>query len=198
MMFSTACWMTAFIVKAFKSLNQMRNCRFGLRGEQAVAEELTNRNLVSAGYASFHDVPGDGPWNIDHVVIGPAGIFVLETKTRSRRKAKKDQEEQTALFDGKMLHFPWCFDSKAVNQVKYNAEWVRNFVAGFGPKNILVQPVVVVPGWFVEAQGNYPIKAMPPTYLVKDYIIPAKRVYSLEQLEPIIRRFDERCRDLEF
>ena len=139
----------------------MRNYRFGLRGEQAVAEELNNRNLISAGYVSFHDVPGDGPWNIDHVVVGPGGIFVLETKTRSRRKAKRDQPEQTVFFDGKMLHFPWCFDSNAVNQVKYNAEWVKNFVAGFGPKDMLVQPVVVVPGWFVEAKGNYPVKAMP-------------------------------------
>jgi hypothetical protein len=30
----------------------------------------------------------------------------------------------------------------------------------------LVQPVIVVPGWWVEAKGNYPVKVMNAKYLV--------------------------------
>lgn len=60
-----------------------------------------------------------------------------------------------------------------------------------------MQPVVVVPGWYTEALGNYPVKVMNATYLA-GYLAGAKPRFTEEQLRPIIRRFDERCRDLEF
>jgi len=36
--------------------------RLGLRGEQAVAEVL--HEVADAGFRSFHDLPGDGDWNM--------------------------------------------------------------------------------------------------------------------------------------
>jgi len=45
----------------------VRNRRFGLRAEQAVAEKLADRTLAAAGYSAFHDVPGNGDRNTDHV-----------------------------------------------------------------------------------------------------------------------------------
>jgi hypothetical protein len=46
-----------------------------------------------------------------------------------------------------------------------NARWVREFLAGFGPKDLVVQPVIVVPGWYVKTKRNYPLKAMSAKYL---------------------------------
>ena len=195
---SATAWMIAGIVKSIRRRSEMRNCQFGLRGEQAVAEDLASQELLVAGYITFHDIPGDGAWNIDHVVIGPSGVYVLETKTRARRKPTRDQSDQDVFFDGKVLQFPWCYDSKAVGQVERNAEWVRRFVAGFGPKDIPVQPIIVVPGWYVKSQGRYSVMAMPADYLVRGCLLVAKRQFSPDQLLPLIRRFDERCRDLEF
>jgi len=191
-------WLTAAVAKTIKCLTEIRNYRFGLRGEQAVAEALANPGLISAGYVVFHDVPTDQTGNIDHVLVGPSGIYVLETKTRPKRKPTRDQREQFVIFDGKTLQFPWCYDAKAVRQVERNAMWVRDFISGFGPKEITVQPVIVVPGWYVESKGNYPVKAMPQTYLVNDFLLPVKRQFSEDKLLPIIRRLDERCRTLEF
>src|SRR5664279_4995676 len=82
-----------------------------------------------------------------------------------------------------------------------DACWVREFLAGFGPKDLVVQPVIVVPGWYVESKGNYPVKAMNAKYLVgylKGYLKGAKRVLSPEELETTMRRLDERCRVVEF
>jgi len=154
--------------------------------------------LLKAGYISFHDIPGNGPWNIDHVVIGPSGVYVLETKTRARRKPTRKQLDQYVLYDGKVLQFPWCYDRKAVKQVENNAKWVREFIADFAPKDILVQPIIVVPGWYVTSFGKYSVMAMPADYLVRGCLLADKRKYLPEQLLPLIRRFDERCRDLEF
>lgn len=185
------------LARALKIDTEIRNCRFGLRGEQAVAEALSGSPVAAAGYVTFHDVPGDGPWNIDHVVVGPGGVFVLETKARPRRKSIRDQKEHVVVFDGKTLRFPWCEDSKAALQAERNAQWVKQYLADFAPKDLEVQPVVVLPGWFVENLGKYPIKAMNATYLAS-YIANSQQLFTQEQLRPLLRRLDERCRDQEF
>lgn len=190
-------WAARALQKVWRLEDDIRNWRFGMRGEQAVAEKLADRELAAAGYAAFHDVPGDGKWNIDHVVVGPGGVFVLETKARARRKATRPQEEQEVFFDGRVLEFPWCEDRDAAEQVERNAQWMRKFLAGFGPKDLLVQPVIVVPGWYVRPRGNYEVKVMNAKYLV-GYLRDAKRVYTPEQLETTLRRLDERCRVVEF
>lgn len=193
----TLLWCVRSLARVWKLEDEARNWRFGLRGEQAVAEKLGAREVAAAGYVAFHDVPGDGKWNIDHIVVGPGGVFVLETKARPRRRATRAQEEQDVVFDGQVLQFPWCEDWKAVRQVAANARWVREFLAGFGPKEVPVQPVIVVPGWYVKPKGNYPVKVMNAKYLV-GYLARMKPLFTHEQLVPLVRRLDERCRDLEF
>lgn len=194
---SAVAWIIKAMVQAVRLHRKIRNCRFGLRGEQAVAQALADRAIAAAGYVVFHDVPGDGAWNIDHVVVGPGGIFVLETKTRSRRKPLWDQPDQKVYYNGQRLRFPWCEDRKAVGQVKLNTQWVRQLLSGFTPKDIAIQPVIVVPGWFVETQGTYPVHAMNADYLII-YIAKSKPRYTNEELQGVVHRLDERCRDVEF
>jgi hypothetical protein len=196
--FSALAWIVASMARSMKIHNELRNCRFGLRGEQAVAEALSEPVLASTGYVAFHDVPGDGAWNIDHVLIGPGGIFVLETKTRSRRKATRNQPDHEVWFDGQNLQFPWCNNREAATQAMRNAKWVEQFVSDFVPKDIPVQPIVVIPGWYVKTQGNPSVKAMNAKYLVTTYLPSFERRFVPQQLTAVMRRFDERCRDLEF
>jgi hypothetical protein len=195
---SALAWGIGSFIQAGKIYDNIRNCRLGLRGEQAVAEALADCTISAAGYIAFHDVPGDGAWNVDHIVVGPGGIFVLETKARSRRKTKREQPDHEVWFDGESLQFPWCIDRGAAWQAERNAEWVRGFISGFAPKGILVHPVIVIPGWYVKTEGRYTVKAMNAKYLVTGYLPSFERRFSLEELQGVIRRFDERCRDLEF
>lgn len=190
-------WAIRSLVRLLQLRKEVRACRLGLRGEQAVAETLNSPSLIAAGYVTFHDVPGDGSWNVDHVVVGLAGVFVVETKTRSRRKANIDQEEHVVTFDGQALQFPWCVDREVVRQAERNAEWVRTFIDGFTAKKMPVQAIVVVPGWYVKSLETYPVKAMNAKYLIK-YLKGEPHRFSPEELKPILRRFDERCRDVEF
>ena len=189
-----------FTVAAWRGVRKARDCRVGMLGELAVAEKLTDPAIVAAGYVVFHDLPveRDGKkWNVDHVVVGPGGVFVLETKARGKRRATRDQEESKVSFDGEKLQFPWCVDWVVVRQVLGNAEWVWELVKGYGPEGILVQPVIVVPGWYVESKGNYPVKAMDAKYLV-GYLTGAKPVYDAKDLRGVVKKLDEVCRDLEF
>lgn len=50
----------------------------GAKGEEWVAHELS---FLNADYAVFNGVRlGGGKENFDHIVVGPAGVFVVETK----------------------------------------------------------------------------------------------------------------------
>jgi Nuclease-related domain len=194
---SALAWCVAMALSVFRYLDDVRNWRMGGRGEQAVAEKLADPKLAAAGYRVFHDVPGDGCWNIDHVAVGPGGVFVIETKARVRRKSKTAQAEHEVSYDGRVLRFPWCDDNKAVGQVEANAEWLGKKLAPYAPKGLLLQPVIVVPGWYVKSLGNFKTKAMNDKYLV-EYLASAQRLFTLEQLRVFTSRLDELCRTLEF
>jgi hypothetical protein len=68
----------AFLVWAVRDgLRGLGSFFKGARGEERVA--LLLAGLPSA-YHVFHDVPCGGAGGIDHAVIGPTGLFVVETK----------------------------------------------------------------------------------------------------------------------
>lgn len=55
-----------------------RAWRVGAKGEETVARELER---LGGGWTVVHDVPvGDRGANIDHVVIGPPGVFTVNSK----------------------------------------------------------------------------------------------------------------------
>lgn len=54
----------------------------GAEGEEAVGEIL--ESLTSDGWHVIHDV-SFGRGNIDHVVVGPGGVFSIETKSHAGR-----------------------------------------------------------------------------------------------------------------
>ena len=82
-------------VMAWRRLRDIRSYRMGLLGEQAMAEQL--QRLLPHGYQVFHDVPGDGKWNIDHVVVGSSGVFAIETKYRTKRRGSAGERDNEAV-----------------------------------------------------------------------------------------------------
>lgn len=69
-----------FVAGLYYFLLQYRNYRAGIIGEQKVTRILLS--ALSDEYSIFNDVKLKSMLggNIDHIVIGPTGIFVIETK----------------------------------------------------------------------------------------------------------------------
>jgi hypothetical protein len=121
--------------------------RLGRDGEKDVGQKL--EVLREAGYEVFHDIIGDG-FNVDHVLIGPAGIFTVETKTHSKRKGNP-----LVVFDGnKVLIDGLEPDRNPVVQAKAQASWLRELLSESTGHNYDVRPVIVYPGWFVDSKGS--------------------------------------------
>lgn len=183
------------VVRAFRRTNEVRNLRLGLRGEQAVAEVL--HELADSGFRAFHDFPGGEDWNIDHIVAGPRGIFLIETKARRRRQGHKAQAQHIVVYDGKALRFPTGTDHDAVPQAERNAKNLASYLTKKTGESVVVEPLVVLPGWFVQNSGDFSVKAMNTKYLA-GYLRNRDEIVNSSQVRRVIAALDEKCRDIEF
>jgi hypothetical protein len=126
-----------------RGMQQSRQLKLGRDGERAVAQYL--EWFRTKDFFVFHDVP-TGDANIDHLLIGTRGLYVIETKTLSkplRGECRIRVSEQGVAANGRAL------DRNPMPQAKAQARWLYDFLAESGFKRF-VQPVVVFPGWFVE------------------------------------------------
>lgn len=64
--------------RIWRNIPKLRSLRQAMEGERVVGQFL--ERLRQHGFQVFHDVVGDG-FNVDHVLIGPPGVFTVETKT---------------------------------------------------------------------------------------------------------------------
>jgi hypothetical protein len=119
-----------------------RRLNHGERGELRVAQVLDD--LRNFGYHAFHDLVRDG-FNIDHVVVGPAGVFAVETKFRSGRGEITFRNGEGLFVGG----FPEEKDS--LKQARANAAEVNRLIKENCGFNEWVWPLVVFVGdWRVR------------------------------------------------
>jgi hypothetical protein len=181
-------------IRAYRTLQQRRNVRLGLRGEQATAEAL--HEAADAGLRVFHDIQAGDDWNIDHVAIGTKGVFIMETKARSRLPSKSDQPAHHVKFDGATLEFPGGFDQNAAAQARRNAGWLSNYLVKKTGESVPIEAIVVLPGWWVEGRGES-VKAMNCKYLTK-YLRSQNDKLDADQVARITSVLDEKNRTLDF
>lgn len=122
--------------------------RSGIRGEERVAELLSE--LDRDGYRTLHDVD-IGRGNADHVVIGPTGVFVVETK---RWRGRFHERKRGLMFNGRSSIEVVGQVTQAAKAVKHKLErdgievWVGAVVAStrarVDPSPLRLGHVVVV------------------------------------------------------
>lgn len=125
-------------------LRRARNYRLGLQGELHTAEWLGE--LARSGYRVFHDLQGERG-NIDHIAVGPAGVLVIETKTRSKSKGAKVRYDGARLLVG-----DWDATEQFLGQARACRDDVRRRLREYSEiaAQIPVRAVVAIPGWKVE------------------------------------------------
>ena len=66
-----------FVIARLSPPGWIENWQTGALGERATAKVL--RQLEDQGWVVLHDLPA-GRGNVDHIVVGPAGVFLLDSK----------------------------------------------------------------------------------------------------------------------
>lgn len=132
--------------KTMLVMRELKMTRAGIEGEMATAQLLSP--LLAKGWKLFHDIPGKRG-NIDHVLVGPGGVFAIETKFRSKPQSIKGKESATARYDGEAIQFPTGKDTLAIQQAAAVSREMAATLAGKLGEPVSVSPVVSLPGWFV-------------------------------------------------
>ncbi len=129
--------------KVYQTRKTIKNIKLGRDGERTVAESL--EELKRKGATVFHDIMGKD-FNVDHVLVSPQGVFVVETKTYS-----KPRGNPSITSDGDKIMVPGKQpDYKPIQQAIANADWIRKELRELTGKVFQVTPVVVFPGWWVD------------------------------------------------
>jgi hypothetical protein len=136
----------------FRPSEQVTAWQRGAHGEQRTARLLDR--LTRDGYVVFHDlaVP-DSPANVDHLVIGPTGLFVIDSKQWT------GSVQQGA--DGLAWHNHYRLD-RTLETVRWEAETVGRLL-GTRATALLCIHGAHVHGGGLHAQGV----AIVPAYLLR-------------------------------
>ena len=181
------------LIKLVKSLNLRRSYQLGYAGEIAVGQELNQ--LMRGGYYVFHDFPA-GNFNIDHIVVGPSGVFAIETRARSTPTAKDRKADAKVKYDGKCLRFPDGTDIESLEQAKRQAECLSKWLRRAVGEAVRVRPVVVLPGWFVERVASRGISVINPKNFRSIAKPIAGDILSDSMITRIVHQLEQKCRDI--
>jgi hypothetical protein len=144
-------WPWTFIAVAFAALWACRKAgiNFVIRGAMrahrgADAEVDVGRMLdgLPQGYHAVHDLIFDG-FNIDHVVVGPTGVFVIDTKSHAGTVSACEDE---LFLNGRP------FEKPVVKQVWAEAYTVRDLLKA-GGSTVPVQPLLCFFNAFVTVRA---------------------------------------------
>ncbi len=180
-------------MKIVKIAKERQSKRLGLEGEIAVGQML--EPLLREGGWVFHDFQA-GKFNIDHILVNQAGVFAIETKTRSKANGERGTQAVKVVFDGKQLNFPSHSESQSIDQARRQAKWLSQWLEGAVGQKISVQPVVTIPGWFVERTGRSDVivtNPKKPEFLAKP--MNGQPGLNPQQVTQIVFQLDRHCRD---
>ncbi len=163
-----------------------RNLVRGERGELRVAEVLDD--LRTYGYRPFHDVVRDG-FNVDHVVVGPGGVFAIETKFRSG-SGEVTFRNGEGLFVGGFAE-----EKDSLSQARGNAAEVNRLIKENCRIDEWVWPLVVFVGdWRVKNDWrNTDARVFTPDRLA-DHIVNQQPRLTRREIELIASHLERSAR----
>jgi hypothetical protein len=138
----------------FRPSEQARSWQRGAHGERRTARLLDR--LTRHGYVVFHDlaVPGKTSANVDHLAIGPTGVFVIDSKQWT------GNVHQSA--DGLVWHNHYRLD-RTLETVRWEANTISR-ILGTHTAALLCVHGAHIQGGGLHAQGV----AIVPAHLLRD------------------------------
>lgn len=188
--------------QANRLINQARTARMGYLGELAVAEALAELPFEE-GWRIFHDLrlrsSKSKTFNIDHVVVGPTGVFAIETKVKSPSRERSSGDSYLTIH-GDRIEFPdgkkWS--DKHRRQARGNARDLREWLNESDVACRYVAAYLVLPGWDVKYARGKRNKRICATKNLVAFLRREEGSLSEKEIRAFSRRLESHCRDLSF
>ena len=154
-----------FVARVFGVHTGERAYRVGADGEEEVAWRMRK---LGEGWHVIHSVPvGEQDSDIDHVVVGPPGVFTLNTKNHSRKKVWV--AEKAFMVSGQKTNY--------LRNSRHEAARASKLLTAACGFDVQVEPIIVV------IAAELTIKAQPADV----HVVPRKRIGKwLERRPPAL------------
>lgn len=185
----------AFVLwRLARVLGRARNLALAYEAERTVGQELDE--LRHLGCRVFHDVPAEGlEANIDHIVIGPAGVFAVAARGRDAQRPNGRDHSWEVTYDGKSLQFPGWKETLPLGQAMRQAEWLFEWIEEAIGEPVAVRPILVLPGWSVKRTAVSGIPVLAARRIQAYFQRMRPRAEMTETLvERIAEQIDRSCR----
>lgn len=186
------------VTRLWRALSSARSLVLGYEAGVAVGQELDA--LRHLDYNVFHDVPADGERpNIDHVVVGPAGVFAVTAMGRMAPGVggtdAGSAEPSEVTYDGERLQFPGWEETLPLGQAAMQADWLCGWLANAIREPMAVRPMLVLPGWSVKrtAVSGIPVLAARRIHAYFARMHPLPEMTDM-MIERIVAQLDQHCR----
>lgn len=187
----SAIWAAVLGFRLNRISREREDYRLGFDGERFVGEELSR--LIAHGYEVWHDVPFDG-FNIDHVLVGPPGVFSVETKTRRKPVSDSRGKEFHVEFDGSCLRWPWGTDTYGLHQAENNAKTLAQWLSSAVGDPVVVTAVLTLPGWMVDRRAPPgAVHVLNPKEIIK-LCTGREEKLSENLIKRVRHQLDQKCR----
>lgn len=155
-------WRDPELRQMLRDFKGAKSWKQGAEGEDRSGEALAKLPDTFVVFHDYHPQDAQGerlPWNVDHVVIGPTGVFVVETKNYTRKHVGPSSKDPVTR--------------KNVKQAAGNAyelkQHLKAWSAGALDKQF-VQPLLVYAqdGAYVKQPFEGAVKVIPLKWLQND------------------------------
>jgi hypothetical protein len=141
--FLVGCVFAFFVIARMSPPAWIENWQDGAFGEQWTAKSL--RPLEARGWVVLHDLPGERG-NLDHVVVGPGGVFLLDSKRwRGSTTVSGDAATVRRVEDPDL-----SYRVGGVGYLKGLARDVHDRLRSESRVSVWVEPVIVLWGAFPQ------------------------------------------------
>ncbi|SDO46636.1 nuclease-related domain-containing protein [Vreelandella arcis] len=146
----------AFSLLLVRDYQRIRRLKLGLACDLAVGQELEQLIRPDAHpYYVFHDVPTDS-FTIDHVVVTPHGVFVVETRARTFPINNVGCELDTVAVERERLRFPYWQERRPLHKTRQGVSWLSQWLEQRCGVPVPVRGVLVLPGWKIDTDEAAP------------------------------------------
>jgi hypothetical protein len=175
------------LVRIFLVRREIRNLNQAERSERRVSELLTQ--LRCKHYVAFDDLPVDQA-NIDHVLVGPGGIFAIETKAYrvfGNGCVGVDKSGVLRLSNKPALKDP-------LGQAARSAADVAKILTERMRKDFDVVPVLIFPGWTLKGAKAETGVVVLNDAMISEFFGSRPTVLSDEHITNICSHLDQTAR----
>ena len=144
-------------------------------------------NLDSQGHHVFHGFAADD-LNIDHIVVGAKGVFVVETKAVAKPGDKASIDATTVTYNGHVLFFPKWADEETVPHTVNQTDLFSSWLGDATGEPISARAIVAIPGWLVKRTTSEGVSVVNPDQFPSLFEHIKARPLTAGQIERIVEQ----------